>query len=370
MRNIFYFYLLCFAVIPWNVCVSAEAAAEAPARPVTWREAVSPQDMNWYKTDEAARIAANVLLLQSEFGGWDGSNMVRVLSDADKMRLAENRTRRSTLDNGATIRQLQFLANIYSVTGHEKYKEAFLKGIEYLLTAQYPNGGWPQSYPLRGGSANHITFNDGVMIGAMRTLDEVRRGRAPFNIGDEQLRARAAEAVNRGVELILKCQIKINGVKTVWGQQHDEVTLEPRGARTYEPASLTASESTGVVRFLMDIENPSPEVISAVEHAIKWFDRVRITGVRVERVRDDAGRWNRIHVQDPNAPPMWGRLYEMGTDKPIYVDRDGIPKYSIDQIGHERRNGYAWTGRWPEHVLTRYDDWAARWTPGRNVLLK
>ncbi len=371
MRKVFFSLMVIGFLIP-TISLAADAPDPATAK-VTWRQAVSPKDMNWYKTDEAKRIAENVLLYQGDIGGWDKSDMTSVMTDAVRERLkTTSKDRRCSLDNGATHTQLRFLANIYSVTGEERYKKALLKGIEYLLAAQYPNGGWPQFYPLRGSYSDYITFNDGAMIGAMRTLDEVARNRKPFDVGDEALRARCAEAVKKGVDCILKCQIKIYGQKTAWCQQHDEVTFEPVGARAFEVPSISASESTGIVRFLMDIHEPSPEIISAVECAIKWLDSVKITGLREQYVKDDNWRTgrNKVHIKDPNAPPLWARFYEMGTNRPIYVDRDSIPMYSIDQIGYERRNGYAWTGQWPNLVLPNYDQWAAKHTPGRNILSK
>jgi len=40
--------------------------------------------------------------------------------------------------------------------------------------------------------------------------------------------------------------------------------------------ALTAFESLDVLKFLMDIEKPGPQVVAAVEAAVEWFERVRI----------------------------------------------------------------------------------------------
>jgi hypothetical protein len=45
------------------------------------------------------------------------------------------------------------------------------------LRAQYPNGGWPQYYPLRTSDSRHITFNDDAMVRVMTMLDEICSGR-------------------------------------------------------------------------------------------------------------------------------------------------------------------------------------------------
>ena len=39
---------------------------------------------------------------------------------------------------------------------------------------------------------------------------------------------------------------------------------------------------------------------------------------------------------------MWARFYEMGTNRLIFVGRDGVVKYNIGEIDEERRNGYRW----------------------------
>jgi PelA/Pel-15E family pectate lyase len=69
-------------------------------------------------------------------------------------------------------------------------------------------------------------------------------------------------------------------------------------------------------------------------------------------------------VKDPAAPPIWARFYEIGTNRPLFSGRDGIVRYDMASIEHERRVNYAWYGYWPETVLKRYPDWK-RATAGR-----
>ena len=52
-----------------------------------------------------------------------------------------------TLDNDATNTELHFLAKVQAqAPGKEgdAYRASFIKGIHYLLAAQFPNGGFPQ----------------------------------------------------------------------------------------------------------------------------------------------------------------------------------------------------------------------------------
>jgi PelA/Pel-15E family pectate lyase len=183
---------------------------------------------------------------------------------------------------------------------------------------------------------------------------------------DRGPRATAAAAFDRGIECILKCQVEVDGKLTAWCAQHDEVDYRPRPARSYELVSLSGAETVGIVRLLMSLDEPSPEVIRAVEAAVAWLEGVRIEGIRVERRRDPEaprGR-DKVVVPDPDAPPLWARFYEIGTNRPLFCDRDGMPKPSLAEIGHERRNGYAWYGDWARELLQEeYPEWQRR-VPG------
>ena len=130
----------------------------------------------------------------------------------------------------------------------------------------------------------------------------------------------------------------MNGRRTVWCAQHDEVTFAPAPARKFEGASLSGGESVGIVRFLMSIKNPSPAVVEAIESAIAWFEQSQLKGIKWVEKRDD-----RVVVQDPEGGAIWARFYEIGSNRPIFVGRDGVVKYSVAEIEHERRTGYAGT---------------------------
>ena len=66
-------------------------------------------------------------------------------------------------------------------------------------------------------------------------------------------------------------------------------------------------------------------------------------------------------MPDPTAPPQWARFYDLKTRKPVFCDRDGIPKATLAEIGHERRNNYSWYGTWPRTLLEKdYPAWKKR----------
>jgi PelA/Pel-15E family pectate lyase len=310
----------------------------------------------WFGSEEGRRVAENILTWQSPHGSWPKNcDTATEPYEGDKDKL------QGTFDNRATIGELRFLGAAFEATGVPRYQKAVINAVDHILEAQYPNGGWPQFFPLSRGYHRHITFNDGTMIGLMSFLREVAEREPPFSFIDEKRCDAAKAALARGIDCILKAQIKQNRKLTVWCAQHDEQTLAPAWGRAYEPPSLSGSESVGIVRFLMSVQEPSREIVAAVEGAVQWFESIVIQGIRVEEVRDERGKRDRRVVTDPNAGPLWARFYELDSNRPIFLDRDSVVRYSLAKIGQERRGGYAWYGDWAEKLIkTEYPAWRAK----------
>ena len=324
----------------------------------SWDGGVLKKDASWYGSADSRAIADSAIEYQSPQGGWPkNTDLGKPPRTPDDIPQAGGQLANS-IDNGATILPMQFLARVAHATGEEKYHASFLRGVDYLLAAQYPNGGWPQFCPLRKGYHSHITYNDDAMIGAMTVLRDVALGEAPYNFVDAQRRRKAAKAVESGIECILKTQIKQAGKLTAWCAQHDVETLEPAWARAYEPPSLSGGETAGIVKFLMSIKEPSDEIIASVEGAVGWLRSVQMKGVRQERVQNNDGHSERKLVTDPDAPPLWARFYELKTNKPLYLDRDSVFRYDYGEISNERRSGYAYHGTWATSLLEKkYPKW-------------
>lgn len=347
---------------------AAGQTSDKSAPAIKWRDALRQQP-DWYATHEAARVADNLLLYQREVGGWPKNiDMAAPLTDKQRAELLKQKSETgkessATIDNGATFTQLEYLARVYTSQKREPYRQAFLKGLDYLLAAQYENGGWPQYFPLRKGYYSHITFNDNAMIGVLELLRDVAAHKTFYTFVDEERRHKSARAVERGIECILKTQVRVGDKLTVWGAQHDATTYAPAPARTFEPVSLASRESAAVTRFLMSVERPDPRVIKAIEAAVEWFKSTQLSGIRwIEREdRSQPGGFERTVVKDPQAPPLWSRFYEIGTNRPVFEGRDGIVRYSVLEIEAERRNGYGWYTEEPLKLLNRdYPAWQKR----------
>ena len=329
---------------------------------IFWREALD-QPESWYSTEEAQRIADNVLLYQNNNGGWlKNIDMADKLSPSEIAKLKRKKSKKSgtTIDNGATHTQLRYLAKVYKATERREYKEAFLNGVDFLLNAQYDNGGWPQFYPIVEGYYEHITFNDDAMMGVMSLLRDIAHQKEPYQFVDKERCERSQLAIEKGLDVILKTQVEVNGKLTAWGAQHDKDDLKPAKARSYELASLSGKESVMIVEYLMEIEEPEDDVINAVKSAVKWFDENRIMDIEMLWEKDATlpSGYNRLAIKKPGAGPLWARFYQIGTNKPIYVGRDGVLKETHNEIEHERRIGYSYLGNYAEDLLNnKYPQW-------------
>lgn len=345
--------------------------AQAQVFDKSWESITKIEDANWFASAEAKAIAENVLLYQRNIGGWPKNiQMQKPLSDEEKKELLALKSdmHNITTDNGATYQEMVFLSKMYRQVPDERYKSAFLAGLDYILEAQYDNGGWPQFYPLKKGYYTHITYNDDSMVNILNVLEEIKDKTDYFSIkaSDETIK-KIELAFNKGIDCMIKTQYKQNGVLTSWCAQHDEKTLLPAKARAYELPSLSGKESAKIALLLMSLDNPSKEVITAVNSAAAWFEKVKIDGLREDRILNAEGKIiDKKMIPDANAPAIWARFMELDNNKPFFSDRDGIKKYALSEIGNERRNGYAWYTNEPKEVLKAYDKWKKKISSGKD----
>ena len=349
------------AFVLFSICWSINA--QNPYK--NWSDIIRKSDAAWFGTDEAKKIAENVLLYQRDIGGWPKNiQMQEELTPQQQKDLTalKKTAKETTTDNGATCQEMLFMSKMYAQVKDDRYKESFLKGLNYLFEAQYKNGGWPQFYPLKKGYYTHITYNDDSMVNVLHIIKQVSEETGYFSIKpSKEIVAKAKKSFEKGIDCILKTQYKQNGVLTGWCAQHDEVTLAPANARAFELASLSGSESAKIVLLLMAIEKPSAEVITAVQNAQAWFEKTKITNLEEKRVLNDAGKViDKKMIPTQNAAPIWARFMDLNTNEPFFCDRDGIRKKTLEEIGDERRNGYSWYAEAPREVLKKYTAWAAK----------
>lgn len=315
------------------------------------------QPVEWFATPEGRRITINILSYQTPTGGWSKRLDLSKEPRAPGTDFVSETPAHyeGTFDNESTTTQLRAIARAHKATGTDATRESFLRGLTYIFQAQYPNGGWPQVYPLEGGYHDCIPYNDNVMANIVNLLTDIAAGKDEFDFVPADLRREAAVRVERGIACILASQIRANGVLTGWGQQHDALTLLPAAARNFEPAGISSSESAPVMGFLMTLRNPSPAVVAAIEGTAAWLEKTAIMG----QAWKNSGDQGRLLVPEPGAGPIWSRLYEIGTDRPIFGNASRGVLYDVAQVTRERRTGYSWYGAGPARYLEQYRQWKA-----------
>jgi pectinesterase len=311
-------------------------------------------------------VADNMLLFQRNYGGWpkhykeEKVDYKRVYTDVEKATIQDESNRNdATIDNDATCKEIRYLIKIYHQIKNKKYLTAAENGIKYLLKMQYRNGGFPQFYPDLSSYRHYITYNDWAMVNALNVLYDVSKRTNGFQVVDSTLVKPSKIAVEKGIECILKTQVKVKGKLTVWCQQHDEKTLKPAPARKFELISLSGSESVGIVKFLMKQDNQTQAIKNAIEAAIGWFNKSKIIGYKYEDIPDSTLPKGRDRVIIPEAGNvLWARFYDLETNKPFFCGRDGIKRKNVSEIEQERRIGYGWYGSWAKDLLEKdYPSW-------------
>jgi hypothetical protein len=138
---------------------------------------------------------------------------------------------------------------------------------------------------------------------------------------------RYLDAAKRGGDFLVLAQLP--EPQPGWAQQYNH-DMEPAWARAFEPPAVCSSESAVAVRVLVDlfIETGERKYLEPIPPFIEWLKRSQL------------------------SPDRWARLYELGSNKPIYGDRDGNIHYTLEEVSAERQRGYAWQGSFgvPESV--------------------
>lgn len=294
----------------------------------------------------AARDVAKALTYgQLESGGWhysvdfDPERAKRYYRRGDVGTLSgaelSKRKNTSTYDDNNTQSALRFLMRYVVIApGDRVARETLDYGLQKLVEAQYPNGAWPQryrgekadpnDYPILKASipevysrlyekqyySDHYTLNDDALRDLIWTMLEAWK-----QFGNREY----LDAVRKGGEFLLMAQLP--EPQPVWAQQYNS-RMEPAWARAFEPPAACGGESVGAMRMLMDlhIEFGDAKYLEPISRALKWYERSKV------------------------ADNTWNRYYELGSNRPIFGDRDGKIHYSLEELSEERQNGYTWSG--------------------------
>lgn len=313
------------------------AALEAP-HGETFELATDDGSPGQFTDAAGAALAANMISWQLPCGGWSKAVSYAAPRPPGSAWTAQKQPYHyaGTLDNRSTTEQLRFLARRFTASPDEKIRTSLERGIDYLLEAQFPNGGWPQNYPLEGSYHDSIALNDDAMPHAIEVLMEAASGGGAWSWLDPGRKKSASAAAQRGILALLQMQVKIAGKPTVWSAQYDPFTMQPVSARGYELAGLSGGESVSVLRLLFKVRPVTPQITAAVDAGMAWFAANSLEG----------------------NPEGWSRFYHLSNLKPFFPGKlDGKAWPSEEAMRKVNPGGYDFGTKKPRDLPKYHAKW-------------
>lgn len=328
----------------WNYSVDlTEQWGEAPARTTQiWVQSATPDAGElfieaWKATSDATylnyaeRVANALIYGQHPLGGWhyvidfDKPGLEQWYRDVFsqfKWGMEEYRHYygNCAYDDDTTQGATRFLLHLYMATLDPAYREPLLRALDFILMSQYPNGAWPQRYPLRyefvhdglADYTSYYTMNDNSMRDILNVLIE-----AWEQLGDE----RYLKAALRGADFMIMAQGPEN--QAGWAEQYD-MNMQPAWARTHEPAGYMPRQTEQCILQLGQfyLMTGDRRYLKPIPVALGWLEKSSFG-------RTENGRYK------------LARYYEVGTNTPIYQHKTdevnelgyGLYTYNSDPTG-------------------------------------
>jgi PelA/Pel-15E family pectate lyase len=282
----------------------------------------------------AATQAAHALVYgQLQSGGWQ--NCVDFNPRGDKVHQYRNGRgggkNYSSLDDGQTQSALLFLIRVDAAVRFQEAKihDAVQYGLNALLAAQFPNGGFPQvwsgpvspqpvrraNYPphdwrTEGRVKNYwdmYTLNDNVPGYVARTLLAAHE-----TYGEERFLA----ALRKLGDFLLLAQMP--DPQPGWAQQYN-YDMQPIWARKFEPPAVTGDETQEAVETLLLIARATGDskYLEPIPRALDYLERSLLPDGRL------------------------ARYYELRTNRPLYMERRG-DDYTLTYDDSNLPDHYGW----------------------------
>ncbi len=298
---------------------------QAPGTPSVGRALLAAYRASEDRFYLQAAIDAGMCLVRGQLqsGGWNYSiefdparrkNFAyRVDAASTEKRPAKPPFNTTTLDDDNTQSALRFLMALDEVLEFKNatIHETVQYGLQAVLAAQYPNGGWPQrftappdpalfpakqaSYPDEWSRTwpkedykAYYTLNDNSVADTIETMLLAAK-----TYEDSRYRA----AAEKGGDFILRAQMP--EPQPAWAQQYN-AQMQPAWARKFEPPAVTGGESQGAMKTLMRlyVETGNKKYLEPIPAALAYLERSRLSDGRL------------------------ARFYELKTNTPLYFTKD------------------------------------------------
>ncbi|MDV6029112.1 MAG: pectic acid lyase [Phycisphaera sp. RhM] len=283
--------------------------------------------------DAATAAAGAVTYGQLKSGGW--TNCVDLNPSGERRADYRNGKGRgknnSSLDDGQTQSALRFLvlADLANGFRNSQIHQSAITGLDALLAAQFPNGGFPQvwtgpvsdqpikpaNYPeydwrTEGRIKNYwdmYTLNDNVTGYVADLLIDAHR----VYRDDRYL-----DALKRLGDFLVLAQMPMP--QPGWAQQYN-YDMQPIWARKFEPPGVSGDETQEVLQTLMRIAHVTGDdkYLEPIPAAAKWLRGSLLPDGRL------------------------ARYYELQTNRPLYMKRRG-DVYELSYDDSDLPSHYGW----------------------------
>lgn len=276
-----------------------------------------------YYLKAALKVAKTLIKGQLPCGGW---NYVFDLQGEDSLKtwyetVGRNAWRleefqhyygNATFDDGGTIESGMFLLRLHAWTKDKVVDMALERVIGFVQESQYPNGGWPQRYPLMGGFSKNgasdytgfITLNDDVM---RKNIDFLLR--CNDVLGRPELKVAALKAMYCCRDLQQK------GAYPGWADQY---TLDgkPAHARSYEPRAINTATTVKCVQMMLEFYHQTGDssFLAGIPKALDFVESLALS----DSMKALSGK--RFRESETIMTP---RFIDPDNGTPFYVHRKG-----------------------------------------------
>jgi PelA/Pel-15E family pectate lyase len=237
----------------------------------------------------------------------------------------------SSLDDGQTQSALRFLIQIDGALhfSDKKIHEATEFALSSLLKAQFPNGGFPQSWtgPMSQETPKKATYPDYDWRSEgrvknywdMYTLNDNTCGYLSETLYDAYRVYEKPEyllALEKLGDFLILAQMP--EPQPGWAQQYS-YEMQPIWARKFEPPGVSGDESQEAIETLMFIfrVTKNAKYLEPISAALKWLDKSKLPDNTL------------------------ARYYELKTNRPLYMERSG-EKYSLTYDDRNLPDHYGW----------------------------
>jgi PelA/Pel-15E family pectate lyase len=277
----------------------------------------------------ASQAAAALITAQHSSGGWNyvydfagpaslAEWYATVARNAWRMEEFHLHPDNATFDDACTAEATQFLLRLLVLRPSPELSAAVDKALRFVRQSQYPNGGWPQRFPLGSDYTSLVTFNDDVLGENIKTLVMAYNAVGDRGLGGGDLMT----TLKAAMDCVVAMQQPLP--QPGWGLQHD-LEGKPARARSFEPEALATHTTAANIGLLITFRELTGDAryTERVPEALAWLERVALPSALASELGGthptfiEIGSNEALHVHRRGSN-VWNGQY--------YVDKSVSPR--------------------------------------------